>query len=447
MTDGRARPAPAGALAAFWSVVSVWLVLLAAAGGTATAVAGGPRSAAMVVEASTGRVLYAENADTPVYPASLTKMMTLYLTFDALERGRLRLDQKLPVSAHAASRPPTKLGVRAGGHIRVEDAILGLVTRSANDAAAVLAEALAGSEAAFARQMTARARQLGMRSTVFRNASGLPDPQQITTATDMALLGRALIYHYPKYYSYFSRRQFSWNGTVYRNHNHLLKEYSGADGIKTGYIRASGFNLVASVERDGRRLIAVVFGGSSAAARDRHMMGLLDRSFAQLDDAPRYAAATPQPKPAANTILAALERTAAATAHAVAAPKAEDLGASLAPPASAGALAAAEGAHLPPLAPRIPTAMPGGWGIQVGAFSHADRAERQLARVGQTLTEILSVGTARVIPITGGEQMIYRARFSGLSEADARRACAELLPAQIVCMLVPPGPQLALSGN
>lgn len=236
----------------------------------------------LVIDAKTGRILHATSSDELRHPASLTKMMTLYLTFHALKSGRLELDQMLPISQHASDQEPSKLGLRPGRHIRVEDALLGLVTKSANDATMVLAEALGGSEEAFARQMTNKARELGMTRTVFRNPSGLPDPQQVTTARDMAILGYAIVFHYPEFYPYFSRDRFTYAGVRHANHNHLMSRYQGMDGIKTGYIRASGFNLVASTVRGNTRLIAVVFGGRSAVARDNRMAALLDQSFAQI---------------------------------------------------------------------------------------------------------------------------------------------------------------------
>ncbi|MBF0459877.1 MAG: D-alanyl-D-alanine carboxypeptidase [Magnetococcales bacterium] len=236
----------------------------------------------LVIDTRTGRVLHATSPDELRHPASLTKMMTLYLAFQALKSGQLRLDQYLPVSQNAAGQEPSKLGLRAGQQIRVEDALLGLVTKSANDATVVVAEALGGTEEQFARMMTNKARALGMSHTVFRNPSGLPNPEQVTTARDMAILGYALVYHHPQYYPYFSRDGFTYAGVHHHNHNHLMSRYRGMDGIKTGYIRASGFNLVASTVRGPTRLIGVVFGGHSAVARDNKMAALLDQAFAQL---------------------------------------------------------------------------------------------------------------------------------------------------------------------
>src|SRR5215831_2502078 len=252
----------------------------------------------IVIDVETGRVLSAVNADAITYPASLTKMMTLYLTFEALNAGRLRLDQYLPVSAEAASRAPTKLGLRPGESIAVQDLILGLVTRSANDAASALAEGLAGSEPAFAEHMTREARTLGMTRTVYRNASGLPDPDQYTTARDQAQLAFALYRDFPKEYRYFATREFYFRGSTIHNHNHLLYWYEGADGIKTGYIGASGFNLAASAVRNGHRLIGVIMGGPSAGTRDREMAALLDRGFQEVGAGTTMVARHEVPQPA-----------------------------------------------------------------------------------------------------------------------------------------------------
>ena len=234
---------------------------------------------AIVVDANTGNVLYALNPDDGRYPASLVKMMTLYLTFDALDEGRLSLEQRLPVSASAAARIPSKLYLAPGDAISVEDAILALVTKSANDAASVLAEALGGSERAFAQMMTAKGRAIGMGRTTFQNASGLHHRFQYTTARDMARLAEALLKDYPQYYGYFSTSRFTYRGVTYTNHNNLLGRYAGVDGTKTGYLRTAGYNLAASVVRGGHRLIGVLLGGSSPSSRDETMAQLFDIAF------------------------------------------------------------------------------------------------------------------------------------------------------------------------
>lgn len=238
--------------------------------------------AAVVVDADTGHVLYEKNADATRYPASLTKMMTLYLTFDALKKGKFTLDKTLPVSQKAAAQPETNINLVEGDRLSVRDAIESLVVRSANDASVVLAEGLGQTEWNFALMMTQKARELGMKDTVFRNANGLPNDQQYTSAFDMARLGIALRRDFPEYFPFFKTERFDFRGVTYTTHNRVMLRYDGADGIKTGYIRASGFNLVTSVEKKGYHIVAVVMGGSSGNARDDLMIDLLDRTFAQL---------------------------------------------------------------------------------------------------------------------------------------------------------------------
>lgn len=249
------------------------------------------RFAEIVIDASTGEVISHKNADQRLYPASLTKMMTLYLTFEALSQKKLDLNQDVPVSKKAAAQEPSELGLKAGRTICIEDAILAITTKSANDCAVVLAEAVGGSEKDFAHAMTAKACQLGMNGTHFVNASGLHDAAQYSTARDMAALSRALIRDYPQYYHYFSSKTFTYGKTTYPTHNRLMNSYQGMDGIKTGYVDASGFNLAASAVRDGTRLIGVVFGGETAAARDAAMEKLLDQGFAYVKKIPAAAPA------------------------------------------------------------------------------------------------------------------------------------------------------------
>jgi D-alanyl-D-alanine carboxypeptidase len=236
-----------------------------------------PRYASIVVDANTGATLRQANADSPRHPASLTKIMTLYLLFERIEAGKLKLSTPLAVSAEAASQAPTKLGLKPGQSITVEDAIKGLITKSANDAAVVIAETLAGSEENFAQLMTRRARALGMTRTIYRNASGLPDDEQLTTARDQARLGILIQERFPHFYRYFSLASFTYRGEAMRNHNHLLGKVAGVDGIKTGYTQASGYNLVTSVRRGGRHIVAVVMGGNTGAQRDANMRSLIER--------------------------------------------------------------------------------------------------------------------------------------------------------------------------
>ncbi|MCB1556154.1 MAG: D-alanyl-D-alanine carboxypeptidase, partial [Alphaproteobacteria bacterium] len=256
-----------------------FLVFLSTVPAGAGHAAPNPRYASIVMDADTGMILSERYADKQVHPASLAKMMTLVLTFDAIAQGRLALNDRIVISRHAASMVPSKLDLAPGETIRVEDAIYALVTKSANDVAVALAEAIGGTETRFARQMTARAWAIGMNNTRFRNASGLHDRYQVTTARDMAKLARYILNEYPDYYPYFGTRHFSYQGKDYENHNRLLGRYTGMDGSKTGYIQASGFNLVASARRDGHRIVGVVFGGRTAKSRNAHMVALLDNGF------------------------------------------------------------------------------------------------------------------------------------------------------------------------
>ena len=270
------------------------------------AVSDEPRYSDIVVDGNTGAILHASNPDALRHPASLTKVMTLYLLFEQLEAGKFKLDSSLDVSEHAAIQSPTKLGLRNGQTIKVEDAIKGIVTRSANDAAVVVAENIGGDEESFAKLMTRKAQALGMTHTVYRNASGLPENEQVTTARDQALLGRAIQERFPRYYKFFSTRSFEFRGESIGNHNHLLGSVDGVDGIKTGYISASGFNIVTSVHRDNRYLVAVVFGGSSAGSRDERMRELIHDHIAEASvqhSAPMVAEADSRPdtKPAAKS--------------------------------------------------------------------------------------------------------------------------------------------------
>ena len=253
------------------------------------------KDAALIVDGATGKVLYARNETAERHPASLTKMMTLYLLFDALKAGKVTMQTQLPVSWHASIQKPTKLNLRPGQTISVDTAIRAIVIRSANDVAVVIAEALGGTESHFSEMMTARARQMGMRETNYHNASGLPDPLQISTASDLSILGRHLAYDYPQYFPYFGLSGFNYNGAWYPTHDNLIGRYDGADGIKTGYTGASGFNLVSSVTRGTTHLIAVVMGGRTAVRRDLEMVRLLDQTFAQISANPTLVARASMP--------------------------------------------------------------------------------------------------------------------------------------------------------
>jgi D-alanyl-D-alanine carboxypeptidase len=411
------------------------------------------RYASYVIEAETGRVLHAVNEDQPRYPASLTKMMTLYMVFDALDAGRLRLDTPLPVSARAAGQAPSKLGLPAGSSIAVRDAILALVTRSANDISVVLAEAIGGSETQFAQMMTQRARSIGMRDTTFRNASGLPNTGQRSTARDLAVLARSLIVDHRRHYHWFSRTEFEFRGTTYRSHNRLMQRFEGMDGLKTGFINASGFNLAASAVRDGRRLIGVVMGGQSARSRDDHMAELLERAFEKRPSgAPPAVAALPVP---AAPALRRSEEPAAQARRAgfvppLPAPKPAPSGG----PTSIAALAAAvagDGASAP-LRPEAavqveqgdaaagPEPTVGGWAIQVGSFSRRESSEAAASRARDRLGDVIAGAETTIMAVrTDGGETVFRARLTGLDEPTAREACTRLLRAGRGCFAVPPG--------
>lgn len=406
--------------------------------------------ASIVIDADTGEVVTAEKADTKAYPASLTKMMTLYLTFDALDAGRVRLDTQMRVSAKAASQPPTKLGLRAGTKIKVEDAILGLITESANDAAMVLAEALGGNEAAFAARMTRKARDLGMTHTVFRNPHGLPNSAQVTTARDMALLGQALIRDHARYYHYFSRTAFTYRGVRYTGHNHLMARYEGMDGLKTGYTRASGFNLASSAVRNGRRLIGVVLGGRTAAWRDNRMEALLDAAFRKAGPATRptrdlrmaalvaYTPPIPNRKPTMGGPLPAVATLDGTAPEAEAAPLDTSGLGKLALRLADGArelspISSAEAATI-----HGPSESAGSWGIQIGAFSDDDASRRALGLAVGRMPDLLGGATPRSIAIRSSGRTLYRARLSGLDEETARNACLRMERSGQDCMPLPP---------
>ena len=366
--------------------------------------------AALVMNASTGEVMFARNSNSFRHPASLTKIMTLYMLFEQLEAGRLTLNSKLTVSARATRQPPSKLALRRGQKITVETAIKALVTKSANDVAVTVAEALAGTERRFAQRMTKKARALGMSRTTFRNASGLHHSKQVTTARDMAKLAIAVRRDFPQYYPYFSAKSFRYGRAVYRNHNKLLGRYTGTDGIKTGYINASGFNLVASVERNGERLIGVVFGGKSGARRDRHMKAILDKNFKRLHEIriANLVPPLPEGRPTKDTIGALV--VASATA---AVPKPEE-------------------------PPEIGSRDEGGdWGVQVGAYSSETMAALSMTSAIEVLPVLLE-GTDRLLqPLEKSFGTIYRARLVGLTEPEARTACVKLRRAELPCVPVP----------
>jgi D-alanyl-D-alanine carboxypeptidase len=439
-------------------------------------------NAAIVVDGKSGKVLYSSNPDAKRHPASLTKMMTLYMLFEAIESGQSSLNTKIKVSAHCAGQAPSKLGFKAGQTIGAEDAILALVTKSANDVACAIGEYLGGTESAFARKMTARAKTLGMTKTVFRNASGLPDPNQITTARDMATLGRALQEHFPEKYAYFSRRSFKWKGQTIGNHNRLLGRVEGVDGIKTGYTRASGFNLVTSVKRDNRYVVGVVLGGDSGKARDARMAQLIKdympkatkggRTAPLIAGAPTYDgsqlvayAETDAPIPpkrplaaepittasvvGANSIfaLAAVEQgdtdasdtdeidVETVTSAVIAAEKVEPVVEASAEQMPAPVEVASIAADPMP-APAAPTTADiSGWKIQLAATPTEGSAMDILDRAKAKAPKALAGASPYTETVVKENVTLYRARFAGFAGKDeARAACAQLTKQKFACL-------------
>jgi D-alanyl-D-alanine carboxypeptidase len=458
-----------------------------------------PSYSSIVVDANSGAVMQATNADSPRHPASLTKIMTLYLLFERLEAGKIKMSTEMPVSAHAAAQSPSKLGLKPGQTIQVATAIRAIVTKSANDVAVVLAEALAGSEPEFAKWMTAKAHALGMTHTTYHNASGLPDDRQITTARDQAILGRAIQDRFPEYYRYFSTRTFAFRGKLIRNHNHLLGKVDGVDGIKTGYIHDSGFNIVVSVRRDGRHIIAVVFGGRTARARDARVRDLIDDNIdvaALKRTAPAVVEARDSAKPRAKGGKNIVAAAAPARDREEPAPGSTDpirpnpvktvamqVGtirtASLFPlstgsrrlipvPTTSRAAAMAAAPERKPDPPPPPGAKPGvlgvlpaklaaasddapvatgsaeiaakvrsgGWMIQVGAFDDESEAKQRLVAAQDKAKHQLGRADPFTERVAKGDKSLYRARFAGLDKDQARTACKRLKSSDIPCMLL-----------
>jgi len=368
------------------------------------------KRASIVVDANSGRILHATNVDTRNYPASLTKMMTLYIVFDALDSGELTLNSPFTVSRRATQQPPSSLNLAYRQTITAEQAILALVTKSANDVATVVAENLSGTERAFALRMTAKARKLGMSRTTFRNASGLPHRGQLSTARDMAKLARALLTHHAKYYGYFSTKHFKYKGRNYKNHNKLLTSYEGVDGIKTGYIRASGFNLVASAKRGNQRLIGVVLGGNSPNHRNKRMTSLLNKGFSALDRnhdriadaAPAQALVAPpkgKPTTSTKTNLANLK-------------KGYD------------------------------------WTVQVGAFAKSKQAYEAAQMAVDIAPNYLKKGLIKIVPISNRKgRTLHRARILGISKQQAYRACKSLKKNRMNCMEISGKNALRVASN
>jgi D-alanyl-D-alanine carboxypeptidase len=396
-----------------------------------------PIAAAIVVDMNSGSILQEQAADTPRHPASLTKMMTLYLLFGYLKAGKLTPSSDLKVTEHAASQAPTKLGLKPGTTIKVNDAVKALVTQSANDAAVTVAENLGGTEENFAKLMTDTARRIGMRNTLFRNASGLPNEEQITTARDMAILSAHLIHDYPDYYTVFSTPYFTFNGRRYRNHNKLLLNYKGTDGIKTGYTRASGYNLAASVHRGDKHLIAVVLGGKTGSQRDAAMRALLEKNFAAASSTKPTAAqlvaslVTQAPPPAmkkpAYALASATPAPAAATP--VAAPAEGDISEPALP------LRASLTSSDPLPKPRK-VQYDGAYHVQVGAYMSQDEAENRLGMVQQRALALLDGHLPFTASFIKDDKEWFRARFAGFSKADAQAACAALKKMSLECVVM-----------
>lgn len=437
-----------------------------------------PPAAAMVVDVNTGRTLYAENVDEPRIPASITKVMTLYLLFEQLESKHFTLDTRMRVTKNAAAQPPSRLGVKAGGTIRVEDAIKALVTRSANDVAVVVAENIGGTEADFAAMMTRKARALGMKSTTFRNPHGLPaNPPNITTARDLTVLGRAIQDRFPQYYAYFSTRSFNYAGQTIGNHNRLLGRVEGVDGIKTGYTRASGFNLLTSMKVGKRHVVAAVLGGASSAQRDRKMELLLNNSLpkayagartvpaivdrasarratppVQVADASGSIGAEAAPMPVGRPLqigkpidLSDIRPVVASATGATATPAFRSASAqpdtsmimayaampnpeprptSLASSAPAATVQTAAVTSAP--APQQRPTGSAGWVIQLGASADLDKANGILKQARLKSRGMLANASPFTEKVTRGNVTLYRARFSGFEPEEARAACKSL---------------------
>lgn len=387
-----------------------------------------PPYAAMVVDAKTGRVMHAVNEDALRHPASITKVMTLYLLFEQLERGKMDLDTPLTVSANASRMPPSKLGVRPGSTVTVEEAIKALVTKSANDIACAIGENIAGSEAAFAEMMTRKAHALGMTRTHYANASGLPDADQITTARDLTILARAIQERFPRYYRYFQTRSFAFHGRVIGNHNHLVGRVEGVDGIKTGYTNASGFNIVSAVNHNGRSVVAVVLGGQSAQRRDNQVVALLDRTLPKAS----RTRGTEQLIASAST-----SRTFDTPPSVVPLPMFAERQDPIAQKIASADNVMADMMQTSAVAP---SAVPPGrsrWEVQIAATDSEAAALSML----KSAKASLSSGHAGVAPYTEavstGGATLYRARFTGFdTQAEALSACKDLKARSYSCVVM-----------
>lgn len=399
-----------------------------------------PRYASIIMDADTGIILEQQHANKSLHPASLTKIMTLLMLFEALERGDVNLNDRIRISRKAASMVPSKLGLPAGSSIRVKDAIYALVTKSANDVAVAIAEHLGRSEKGFAYLMNRKAIQIGMTRTTFKNASGLHDPRQISTARDMAKLAQYVINVYPSYYKYFSRQNFSYNGKKYRNHNRLLGTYQGMDGMKTGYISASGFNLVASAVRNNRRIIAVVFGGRTSKSRNAHMEVLLDRGFNKVRSIriARAKVPTPARKPVMNVQIASAATTSINDFDEVMGQG--DIDEAIANRFRTGLIAISAHKKLkqtprksvkqarvtPQIKPKMPKTSGQPWSIQIGAFENRASTDRALHASRKQLPAPYSSAFSVIAPLKTQNGWLFRARLSGYTKEEAYKACQYL---------------------
>lgn len=375
--------------------------------------------AAMVVDGHTGKILYSRHGNSLRYPASLTKIMTLYLLFDQLEQGKLKETTPLRVSKFAAAQAPSKIGLKPGSTILVKDAILSLVTKSANDIAVVVAESIGGTEANFAIMMTEKAHSIGMNKTVFRNASGLPNKEQVTTARDMITLGNHLMFEHPERYEYFSEKYFSYRGKKYRNHNRLLFDYKGTDGIKTGYTRASGFNLLANVRRGNKHLIAVVFGGTTSGKRNAAMRAMLNKT---LPRATEKLPAKRRPRQKTYYVASAAQFPEAAEQQAAAKPDERQAS----PPETVASL------------PSRPAAPPrtGRFHIQVGAYSRRTDAMERLETIRNKAGDVIKDHEPLTVPLVEPQRNLYRARFAGFTRNTADSTCHLLKKRAITCIVM-----------
>ena len=405
--------------------------------------------ASLVMDADTGVIISERYADKTLHPASLTKIMTLLMLFDSIEQGKMNLNSRIPISRHAASMVPSKLGLKPGSSIKAQDAIYALVTKSANDIAAAIAESIGGTESNFALMMTRKAHAIGMRSTTFRNASGLHDPRQVTTARDMALLAQYVINAYPRYYRYFSTASFTYQGHTYRNHNRLMASYKGMDGMKTGYINASGFNLVASAVRNNRRLIGVVFGGRSSHTRNAHMAEILDRAFGEVDDIRIASVNVPLPgrKPEVPITLASLEVSGGGASGNPSLDAVVDSLASHIPVGSMGrfigegdydyervnriktgmiAIAAHTGRQYDFQPRRLKPLNAGndGWAIQLGALSSRAATDKLLINSMSKLPNHYAGANRVIAPLKTKNGWLYRGRLAGFTRTQAVEACS-----------------------